>query len=172
LLFWMCQGLLIVCREEVGELRVDRKVFSTFLFNFEPKTFLALPAPFVPLGNVAAKTWGGSPGLYLFGYGATWLAMIVLLCLSAVDKAFASMAASMYFIFALSVAALRVATRVKLGISGDMVSDALACCFALPFAVGQLAAEDFSCPAAQGKPENVILGSTDAQEKEKEGVQI
>merc|ERR1719384_688208 len=28
LLFWMCQGLLIVCREEMGELSIARKCFS------------------------------------------------------------------------------------------------------------------------------------------------
>merc|ERR1712151_1079471 len=140
--------------------------------NLEPASFLAIPAPFVPLGQVASKLWGGSALLYIAGYGSLWLSMIVLLCLAAVDAAFGYMGAAMYFMMALAAAGLRVATRLKLGISGDMVSDALACCFALPFAVGQLAAEDFSCPAAQGKPENVILGSTDAQEKEKEGVQI
>merc|ERR1712038_899073 len=36
LLFWMCQGLLIVCKEEAGDLEVDRKHFKTFLFNIEP----------------------------------------------------------------------------------------------------------------------------------------
>merc|ERR1719162_190544 len=89
LLFWMCQGLLIVCKEEAGDLRINRKHFSTFLLNVEPASFLAIPAPFVPLGQVASKTWGGSAALYMAGYGGLWLSMIILLCLAAADTAFA-----------------------------------------------------------------------------------
>merc|ERR1712241_1230401 len=87
---------------------------------------------------------GACPPVYMAGYGMLWLSMIVLLCLTAADSAFGYMGAAMYFMFALSAAGLRVATRVKLGISGDMVSDVCACCFALPWAVGQMHAEDFT----------------------------
>jgi len=153
LLFWMCQGLLIVCKEEAGDLKIGRKHFSTFLLNLEPASFLAIPAPFVPLGKVASKVWGGSALLYMAGFGSLWLSMIVLLCLAAADTAFAYMGAAMYFMMALTTAGLRVATRVKLGISGDMVSDACACCFAFPWAVGQMAAEDFSCSAGNARIE-------------------
>lgn len=69
--------------------------------------------------------------------------MIVFICLVAVDSAFGTMAISIYFMTGLAVAGLRVATRNKLGITGDMVSDACVCCFAFPFAVGQMAAENF-----------------------------
>merc|ERR1711879_102945 len=69
--------------------------------------------------------------------------MIVFLCLQAVDFAFGYMAAAMYFMISFAVAGLRVATRAKLGITGDMISDACACCFAFPWAIGQMAAEDF-----------------------------
>lgn len=49
----------------------------------------------------------------------------------------------MYFMLAVGAAGLRVATRLKLGISGDMMSDFMACAFALPWAIGQMYAEDF-----------------------------
>merc|ERR1712176_1677405 len=58
LLFWMCQGLLIVCQEESGDLRIERKNFSVFLLNLEPQSFLSMICPFMPLGKVASKTWG------------------------------------------------------------------------------------------------------------------
>jgi hypothetical protein len=144
LLFWMCQGLLIVCQEESGDLKIVRKNFSTFLFNLEPQSFLAMVFPFVPLSQVASKTWGQSRFLYLAGYGTAWAVAIVFLCLQPLDHAFGYMTASVYFMFALTVAMLRVAVRHELGITGDMVSDACACCFALPWAIGQMAAEDFT----------------------------
>jgi hypothetical protein len=143
LLFWMCQGLLIVCREESGDLRIERKNFSVFVLNLEPQSFLSMICPFLPLGKVASKTWGSSPVFWSFAYGAAWATMIVFLCLAAVDSAFAYMGAAMYFMIAFAAAGLRVAVRVKLGITGDMISDACACCFAFPWAVGQMAAEDF-----------------------------
>merc|ERR1719159_1002288 len=43
LLFWMCQSLLIVCKEEAKELAIDRRHFQAFLFNLEPASFLAIP---------------------------------------------------------------------------------------------------------------------------------
>lgn len=143
LMFWMCQSLLIVCQEEVGQKKIDRKNFSTFLFNLEPMSFMAMVCPFVPLGKVASKTWGGSATLYMAGYGVAWAAMIVLLILQVDDFAFGYMAAAMYFMLALAVAGLRVATRVKLGITGDMISDACSATFAFPWAIGQMAVEDF-----------------------------
>merc|ERR1712217_684377 len=144
LLFWMCQGLLIVCQEEAGEYKVDRKNFSTFLLNLEPQSFLAMVCPFLPLGSVSSKTWGGPVVLWYVGWGAAWFTMIIFICLTAADIAFASMGAAMYFMIAFATAGLRVATRVKLGITGDMICDGCACCFAFPWAIGQMAVEDFN----------------------------
>merc|ERR1712217_250727 len=48
------------------------------------------------------------------------------------------------------------------GISGDMVSDACSCCFAFPWAIGQMAAEDFSC-ARDGKA--LDFGSQDGNKE-------
>merc|ERR1712203_611395 len=88
LLFWMCQGLLIVCQEEAGEYKVDRKNFSTFLLNLEPMSFLAMLCPFLPLGSVSSKTWGGPVQLWYVGWGSAWLTMIIFICLGAADTAF------------------------------------------------------------------------------------
>jgi len=170
LLFWMCQGLLIVCQEEAGDLSITRKNFSVFLINVEPTSFLAIFFPFVPLGEVAAKTWNGSRLFYSVAYGAVWTALIVFICLSAVDSAFGTMAISIYFIMGLGVAGLRVATRNKLGITGDMISDACVCCFAFPFAVGQLAAESFELVVNEQKElQSLEPENTGETEQLKEG---
>merc|ERR1711890_197575 len=92
---------------------------------------------------MGSETWGGSKMHYSVAYGALWFFMISLLCASAADHAFAYMAAAAYFMIGLAAAALRSAVRTKLGISGDFISDACACCFAFPCAIGQMVAEDF-----------------------------
>jgi len=167
LLFWMCQGLLIVCKEETGDLPVVRKNFSTFIFNIEPMSFVAILFPFVPLGRVASKIWGGSVLQYSVSYGVLWFTMIVFLCLGAADTAFAYMGAALYFMMALAVAGLRIAVRVSLGITGDMISDACACCFAFPWVIGQMAAEDYGS-AAEAAPmtEHQEKNMTENQEKD------
>jgi len=66
-----------------------------------------------------------------------------MLCLGAADTAFFAMAISAYFCFALTAAGVRSSVRQKLGITGDLLSDACACCFYLPFALGQMAGEEF-----------------------------
>jgi len=144
LLMWISQGLLIVCAEETGKLKINRKNFKTFLFNLEPASYLAIVLPFIPFGQVASKVWGGPMPLYAVGYAVTWFTMIVFCCLGSADMAFASMGAAMYFVNALGIAGLRVAVRTKLGITGDMISDAMACTFAFPWAIGQMSAEDFN----------------------------
>lgn len=156
LLFWMCQGLLIVCKEETGALQIERKNSATFIINVEPMSFLATLVPFVPLGKVASKTWGGPTAHYSVAYGALWFFMISLLCASAADHAFAYMAAAAYFMMGLAVAALRAAVRTKLGISGDIISDACACCFAFPCVVGQMAAEDFDAPTCTSPKSSLV----------------
>jgi len=144
LLFWMCQGLLIVCKEEAGELSIDRKHFSVFLFNIEPISYLSILFPFVGAGKVAAKCWDGqkfAPQVWMVLYGTIWLFMVVFFALAAADTAFSSMGVAMYFMLAFATTGLRVATRNKLEISGDMISDVCACCFALPWAIGQMNSE-------------------------------
>merc|ERR1712070_855576 len=107
-LFWCCQSLVIVCKEEAGEIPIERKNFKNFLlFNLQPMSFVSFIFPFVPLGTVAAKAWGGSQILYCAAFGLEWAFFLVMLCLGAADKAFFAMAISAYFIFALTAAGVR-----------------------------------------------------------------
>lgn len=124
---------------------IERKNFRNFLlFNLQPMSFVSFVFPFVPLGTVASKAWGGSQILYIAAFGFEWAFFLIMLCLGAADNAFFSMAAAAYFCFALTAAGVRSSVRGSLGITGDLVSDACACCFYLPFAMGQLAGEDFA----------------------------
>mmetsp|Transcript_66929 Transcript_66929/g.145428 ORF Transcript_66929/g.145428 Transcript_66929/m.145428 type:complete len:762 (+) Transcript_66929:95-2380(+) len=145
LVFWMCQSLLLVCKEDAGEIELNRKNFRTFIFNLELPSYVSFIAPFVYAGKIASKAWGGSTVTYMASFGFMWVAMIVFMCLGAIDKAFLSLAAACYFTFALGVAGMRTSVRGMLGITGDMISDAIACLFALPWAIGQMAVENFSC---------------------------
>jgi choline-glycine betaine transporter len=143
LLFWMCQGLLLVCREECGDLKINRKNFSTFLINMEPASLIAMVLPFMPLGQVAAKTWDGPAAPYYVAYGLGWAVTIIFLILQLEDWTWGYHAAAVYFLMGLATAGLRAAVREKLGITGDLISDTCASLFAFPWAIGQMAAEDF-----------------------------
>jgi hypothetical protein len=144
-LFWCCQSLVILCKEEMGLLDINRKNFkNSLVFNLQPMSFVAWVAPFLPLGQIAAKTWGGPMVLWMVAFGLEQLAVIVMCLMGAADMAWTHMAGAAYFCMMLTVAALRSSTRQKLGITGDLVSDACACCFWFPFAIGQMIGEDFT----------------------------
>lgn len=141
LLFWMCQGLVIVCKEEAGELQIGRRHFKTFLFNLETMSLVSFFVPFIGLGQMAERVgWCTKPLGYAM-FGMLELCTIILDFLGFADEAFPYMAGSMYFMLAIAAAGVRVATRSKYNISGDMVSDFMVCTFALPFAIGQMLAE-------------------------------
>jgi len=144
-LFWCCQSLLLICKEEAGEIEIARKNFTNFLlFNLQPMSLVSFIFPFVPLGTVASKAWGGPQIWYWIAFGFEWAFFLTMLCLGAADEAFFNMSIAAYICFGLVAAGVRSSVRVYLGITGDMVSDALACVFWLPFAMGQLAGEDFN----------------------------
>merc|ERR1712178_167979 len=169
-LFWCCQSLLLVCKEEAGEMPIERKNFKNFLvFNLQPMSLASFICPFIPLGNVASQTWGGSQTLYCVAFGMEWAVFIVMLCLGAADKAFFAMAIAAYFCFALTVAGVRSSVRQKLGITGDLLSDAYASCFYLPFAVGQMAGEDFTeTPLVKADDSKILLDKPLEQEVEQQ----
>jgi len=100
-LFWCCQSLLLVCKEEAGELAIERKNFKNFLiFNLQPMSLVSFLFPFIPLGIVASQALGGSPILYCVGFGLEWAFFLVMLCLGAADTAFFAMAIAAYFCLA------------------------------------------------------------------------
>lgn len=173
-LFFCCQSLLIVCREEDGQLPIERKNFTNFLlFNLEPMSYTAFVLPCIPAGVIAARTWGANPLLCQVGFGLAWLVFIVLCFCTLSDVAFSSMALCAYFLFASSVALLRSQVREKLGITGDMISDLVSCNFWLPFAIGQMYGEDFDAVPAKVTSSVVEADAAFAQalgnELEKEG---
>jgi len=144
-LFWCCQSLLIICKEEAGEIPLNRKNFKNFLlFNLQPMSAIAIVAPFLPLGISASKAFGVNQILCIVLFALEWAFFLVLLCLGAADEAFLKMAAAAYICFTCTAGAVRAGVRGKLGITGDLMSDLNACTFWLPFCMGQMAAEDFT----------------------------
>merc|ERR1711975_90583 len=134
----------------------------------QPMSFASFICPFIPLGRIASQTWGGSQILYCVAFGMEWAVFIVMLCLGAADKAFFAMAIAAYFCFALTVAGARSSVRQKLGITGDLLSDACASCFYLPFAVGQMAGEDFTeTPLVKADDSKILLQKPGQQKVEK-----
>jgi hypothetical protein len=165
-LFYCCQSLIIVCKEEAGELPINRKNFTNFLlFNVEPMSFVSFVLPCLPAGNIAAEILGGSKLLYLAGFGFLWVFFIILCFLTLADVAFSSMAISAYFMFGSSVGMLRLATRNKLGITGDMITDLVCCNFWLPFALGQMAGEDLTAiPPPEDAVKAEAIGAAEAKQ--------
>lgn len=152
-LFACCQSLVIMCKEEVGEILVERKNFKNFLiFNLEPMSFLSFVLPNIALSQCSFKAWGGPLWLHQLGMAAAWTFVIVMLCSGAADKAFYQMAGAAYFSFAVIVTGVRSSVRVKLGISGDMVTDGIVCSLWMPFAIGQMYGEDFEDVAKEAVP--------------------
>merc|ERR1711975_190598 len=85
----------------------------------------------------------------------------------AADKAFFALAIAAYFCFALTVAGVRSSVRQKLSITGDLLSDACASCFYLPFALGQMAGEEFTEPAGPKVDASKILLETPGQQRDR-----
>jgi choline-glycine betaine transporter len=165
-LFCCCQSLIIVCKEESGELSPNRKNFTNFLlFNGEPMSFLSFLLPCVPAGLIAHRTLGGSKASYLVGYGFLWLWFILLCFLTIADVAFSSMAAAAFLVFGMSVGFLRGAVRNKVGITGDLISDMVCSMFWLPFALGQMYGEDLDAvPPPQEAKKPQTIGNADAKQ--------
>merc|ERR1739838_558325 len=106
-------------------------------------SFLSFVLPNIALSQCSFKAWGGPLWLHQLGMAAAWTFFIVMLCSGAGDKAFYQMAGAAYFSFAVIVTGVRSSVRVKLGISGDMVTDGIVCSLWMPFAIGQMYGEDF-----------------------------
>jgi hypothetical protein len=155
LLFWMCHALLILCREESGEVPINRRNFKIFVINFETASFVAMLAPFLPLGDVAFRAWGGSRGTWQMRFAIPWIMFITFLFLGISDWSFAINGCAMLPIYALIVAGVRIGCRTKCGIDGDVVSDVLVGFFAMPFAIGQMTVEDMEEGDNQSK-HNVV----------------
>mmetsp|Transcript_66932 Transcript_66932/g.145453 ORF Transcript_66932/g.145453 Transcript_66932/m.145453 type:complete len:757 (+) Transcript_66932:80-2350(+) len=149
LLFWMCQSLLILCKEETGKIPKYRKNFGTFILNLEKESALAIVVPFWHAGNLAAQVGTMHPYYYVGGFASIWIATIAFLCAGTIHSAYWSFGAAMYIMFGTAVAGLRTAYRTKLGIEGDMVSDWVVGVFGMPMAIGQMCAETTTVPGPE-----------------------
>jgi hypothetical protein len=164
-LFYCCQSLIIICKEESGELSKERKNFTNFLlFNGEPMSFLSFLLPCIPAGLVAHRTLGGSKAAYLLAFGFLWVFFLVLCFLTLADVAFSSMAVSAYFVFGMTVGFLRGAVRNKVGITGDMISDMVCSTFWLPFALGQMHGEDLDAVPPQEAAKAQVIGNPESKQ--------
>jgi len=149
LLFWMGQALMIACAEDSGEIPMDRKNFRLFILNVEVKSLMSFVAPFVPLGDIQTRAFGGNLIVNTVKWAVGWVTMIIFFFLGLADKAFLSFGWAILVLFLLAVGALRSSVREKTGIDGGMISDFVACVLAFPFAIGQMAAEDMSLDGSE-----------------------
>jgi hypothetical protein len=144
LLFWICHSLLILCREEAGEVPLVRKNFKIFHINGETASFVSFVAPFIPLGNIAFRAWGGNQAKWQMRFALPWVIFIAFMFLGISDWAFAVCGAAMLPLVGLMVAGVRVGVRYKMGIDGDVISDVMVGTFLMPFAIGQMNVEDLA----------------------------
>lgn len=102
---------------------------------------------------MGSRVWGFPAWVVYILFGAAEVVIIVLLSLTAVDKAYAPCGAAVFVMMGLAVGFMRTSVRSKLAISGDMCSDMMAAVFAFPFAIGQMSVEkyDFSKGISQAK---------------------
>jgi len=149
-LFWCTQALVLLVKEEAGELSLDRKSFSNFIFSFpNPKRVLVNAAvPGLTMGRAAADV--GSWPLAGFGDRAVktiWAGIFQIMYLTAITLLFCAaelyqwciLGLVIYIGFATFLGFLRTGIRNKFQIKhGDMVTDFLCAFFAPMFTLVQL----------------------------------
>lgn len=151
-LFWCAQALLLLCKEESGELSAERKGFNDFLFTPPLKKCIRLvintALPGITMGKAAAAV--GSWPLAGFGkpvvekvWGAIFQVMymtafILVLCAAALYQ-WCIIGLVVYIGFATFLGFLRTGIRTKYQIQhGDLLTDILCGLFAPMFTLVQL----------------------------------
>jgi choline-glycine betaine transporter len=142
-LFYAGYSLVLLCKEECGELNVDRKAFNTFIWNLSQPVRLAinLVLPGMTMGKVVQRV-GGWPltGLHEMAGVMFWSATFQLMYLWAfillwcgfVLYNWVLVSLVLYFGFAAFLSFLRTSLRKTYAIKhGDMMTDFL-CAFCLP----------------------------------------
>jgi len=172
ILFWVSQAFVILCAEESGQRPINRKNFRVFIFNFGWDKSVAAGlldlvvatfCPFIKAGEIAEKIHGKGRMKWTIAVLICWVTTIVFAALTAADSAFSYMACCLLLMDTFLITGLRVACRSKLGITGDILSDALTCFF-YPCALTQMAAEDFEQVVSEptdplGKVDPAVVGS-------------
>jgi len=148
-LFWTCQALWLLVKEETGDLDRNRKRFKTFIFNFQrPGRLLHCTlSPGLVMGSIIRKTggWaGGESGAAIFGvvFQTFYVLSIVLVANVIHLYQWCIIGLIVYMGFATFLGMLRTSVRDELCIPrGDMITD-LICAFAAPmFTVLQMDVE-------------------------------
>uniref|UniRef100_A0A7S2MVK1 Uncharacterized protein n=1 Tax=Zooxanthella nutricula TaxID=1333877 RepID=A0A7S2MVK1_9DINO len=156
LLFWCAQGLVLLVKEEVGELRADRKAFGTFIFapGASPldackRLCRSLFVPGIALGRVVSRAGGwllddptNSRWFWTAAFQCVYVATFVFLLLGVtVLYQWQIIAGVIHIGFGTFVGFLRNQVRRRSRIlHGDLLTDVLCGVFATPFAVAQLEA--------------------------------
>mmetsp|Transcript_31451 Transcript_31451/g.93412 ORF Transcript_31451/g.93412 Transcript_31451/m.93412 type:complete len:897 (-) Transcript_31451:24-2714(-) len=151
-LFWCSQALLLLVKEESGELAIDRKAFSSFLFAPPMKKCIRLvintALPGVTMGKAAAAVGGwpmsgfGKQAVERF-WGAVFQAMylaaaVLVLCAAALYQ-WCIIGLVVYIGFGTFLGFLRTGVRGKYQIQhGDIFTDLLCAIFAPMFTLVQL----------------------------------
>mmetsp|Transcript_57333 Transcript_57333/g.134407 ORF Transcript_57333/g.134407 Transcript_57333/m.134407 type:complete len:917 (-) Transcript_57333:164-2914(-) len=154
-LFWCTQSLVILCKEESGEIDVDRKAFNSYIFEIFPigerpvMLVKNIFAPGVGIGRIIAQV-GGWPQLLPRSQaisGMVWGALLQVMYLVAIIccwcgfalYAWLVMGLVLYLGFGSLLGFLRGQVRDVHGIKhGDLITDLICGIFAMPFAVTQM----------------------------------
>jgi len=152
-LFWMTQALLLVVKEEGGDLDIDRKGFQTFLFSMDfyatgpfssvVDILLAAVAPFMTMGRIAGKLAGKANCTQTLVTSAIlFCTCVMFLILRVQDMNFTMVAAACYVMFSAWMGYLRSQVREHVGSKrGNYFTDILACLVFYPWALPQMEAE-------------------------------
>jgi len=141
LLMWTAWGIVTMCKEDLGELKISRRHFRFFLFHVNRNLVLAILFPFLPLGRLAAKLWNGSPLGWTMFFGVLWSFVPGFLLMAVLEPAFVPLSAAAFVLLAVSTTLVRASVREYVGIGGGLVPDICAVFLAFPFAVAQAASE-------------------------------
>mmetsp|Transcript_43578 Transcript_43578/g.79365 ORF Transcript_43578/g.79365 Transcript_43578/m.79365 type:complete len:896 (+) Transcript_43578:80-2767(+) len=150
-LLWCSQALVILCKEESGEITRDRKGFSTFIFDLYPVQILK--NTFVPglvIGRVIGQVggwpqvlprmsaevngmvWGGILQVqYLLAFALCWMDLVIY--------AWLIVGLVLYIGFGTMCGLLRTQVREAHGIQhGDLITDQVCGILVMPFTLTQM----------------------------------
>jgi hypothetical protein len=158
ILFWCSHSLLLLVKEEAGDLKQDRKAFGTFILNLEnmPGVIVNTVLPGLSVGRIIERVGGWplhsrNPKLanlvWSCLFQSLWLLIVVFLFCGLALKQWVIVALVLYIGFCTLLGFLRTHVRNVCRITnGDMITD-FQCAFFVPmFAITQMEAEKIEAP--------------------------
>jgi hypothetical protein len=150
ILFYCSHALVLLAKEEAGELKRDRKAFNSFIFNYSnwKKHLVNTFAPGIAMGRAASEC-GGWPG-DSFGSRFTklfWTSFFTILYWAAIAFNFCGLALHNWSVvsgalhtgFGVLLGLVRYGVRQKYQIEhGDMMTDMICGLFVPMFTISQL----------------------------------